>query len=239
MVNDKYKNEGAPVYAVIAAEIRERIIGGNLRPGDLLPSENELRTRHTASRETVRKSLKELENEGYIYSRPGKGYYVSHPAYSRFSMELEEDSENTAIRHVTVISPSAEIASALEMEKKRRVIEIIRVTYRKNRPIACELRYLPYDQGKPTIESDIDYAVFPEVAVGKTSAFALHTRMNITSEKINEKAAQYLECSTDSVLLTVRRYLIGSDNEPLGYAIRYMLPACGGLSAVSGIGFKK
>ena len=238
MTNNKHMPEGAPVYAVIASEIRERIVSGVLRPGDLLPSENELRAQYSASRETVRKSLKALENDGFIYSRPGKGYFVCRPAYERFVMELSEDSENTAICHVTVAPSGTEVAAALGMEKKRRVIEIIRVTYRKNRPIACELRYMPYDQGKPTIESDIDYAVFPELLTGKVSAFALHTRMSITAEKVGEKAAGYLECSADSVLLTVRRSLIGPGGEPLGYAIRYMLPVCGGLSAVSGIGLE-
>ena len=52
-------------------------MGGEFNPGDLLPSENVLSTQYHTSRETVRKSLNILEKEGFIYSRAGKGSYIS------------------------------------------------------------------------------------------------------------------------------------------------------------------
>ena len=70
---DALLRSGEPMYMAIAAELKNKIVSGQLCPGDTLPSENELRGLYAASRETVRKSLKELENEGYIYSRPARG----------------------------------------------------------------------------------------------------------------------------------------------------------------------
>ena len=59
------------MYMAIAASIQSLIVEGSLNPGDLLPSENALMTQFSASRDTVRKSLKELEVEGYIRTQPG------------------------------------------------------------------------------------------------------------------------------------------------------------------------
>ncbi|WP_169983545.1 GntR family transcriptional regulator [Microbispora sp. H10836] len=72
---------GAPVdasyrYQLIARELRRRIERGDLGPGDLLPSEAELRWLYDASRNTVRQAFAELEREGLIVSRQGKGRFV-------------------------------------------------------------------------------------------------------------------------------------------------------------------
>jgi len=231
---DALLRAGEPMYLVIAGELKGKIIAGEFCPGDTLPSENELRGRFAASRETVRKSLKELENEGYIYSRPGKGYFVCKPEYGRFTLDLRED-EDAALRHIAVIVPRAEVAQVLGLDKKKRVIEIVRITHKGGRPSACEMRYLPYSQGQPTIEADIDYAVFPEVAAGKTSAFAFHTEMSISAESAAGKAAQYLECPEGTPLLVLRRYLVSLSGERLGYAVKYILPSSGPLTATTGL----
>ncbi|GGO30161.1 hypothetical protein GCM10010116_60440 [Microbispora rosea subsp. aerata] len=63
-------------YQLIARELRRRIERGDLGPGDLLPSEAELRWLYDASRNTVRQAFAELEREGLIVSRQGKGRFV-------------------------------------------------------------------------------------------------------------------------------------------------------------------
>ncbi|MFF0572902.1 GntR family transcriptional regulator [Streptosporangium saharense] len=63
-------------YQEIAAELRERISSGSLPMGAAVPSENELRERHGASRNTVRQALAVLEREGLIVARHGKGRFV-------------------------------------------------------------------------------------------------------------------------------------------------------------------
>lgn len=50
----------------IAAELRRRIARGDFRPGDALPSENELTAELGYSKPTVREALRILENEGLI-----------------------------------------------------------------------------------------------------------------------------------------------------------------------------
>ncbi|MFF5207017.1 GntR family transcriptional regulator [Streptosporangium sp. NPDC000396] len=63
-------------YQAIAAELRERITTGALEEGTALPSESTLRRQHGASRNTVRHALAELEREGLVVTRRGKGRFV-------------------------------------------------------------------------------------------------------------------------------------------------------------------
>lgn len=66
-----------PLYAQIAAALRDDLAGPGFGPDGRLPSEEELRTRFGVSRVTVRLALAELERDGLILRRKGKGTYAS------------------------------------------------------------------------------------------------------------------------------------------------------------------
>jgi GntR family transcriptional regulator len=71
--------EGAgrqPKYQRIAGELREAIRAGAYAPGDRLPGENELMTKHGVARMTARQALGALQNEGLAESRQGAGVFV-------------------------------------------------------------------------------------------------------------------------------------------------------------------
>lgn len=67
---------------VIAAQIRKRIVTGDLAVGDLLPLESDLVTRFRASKPIIREALRILETEGLIEVRRGgrEGARVLEPA---------------------------------------------------------------------------------------------------------------------------------------------------------------
>ena len=88
---DDVTSKAAPVYIQIARELRERIISGQLNPGDILPSESTLCHDYHISRDTARKSLRELENEGLIFSRPKIGYFVSTPKHADVMVQFLEN----------------------------------------------------------------------------------------------------------------------------------------------------
>lgn len=63
-------------YRSIYIKLLEMIEHGEVKPGELLPSENELMKIHNASRDTVRKALNLLLQNGYIQKAKGKGSVV-------------------------------------------------------------------------------------------------------------------------------------------------------------------
>ena len=66
-----------PLYEQIKEKLKELIIGGVLKENEKLPSVRELATTLTINPNTVQKAYKDLESEGYIYSLPAKGSFVS------------------------------------------------------------------------------------------------------------------------------------------------------------------
>lgn len=65
-----------PRYARIARLLRERITSGQLAPGQTVPSEQTLIQEHGVSRETVRRAIGILRNEGLVVTEPGQRSYV-------------------------------------------------------------------------------------------------------------------------------------------------------------------
>ena len=67
-------------YKQVADDIRDGIINPDTprwKPGDMLPSEAELKTEYEVSSTTIRRALLELRNEGLITLRNGIGAFVS------------------------------------------------------------------------------------------------------------------------------------------------------------------
>ncbi len=64
-------------YCKLMDDLKEKILCGQLRSGDRLPSENELSDQYQVSRQTVRKALSILENDGFIYAEHGRGTFCS------------------------------------------------------------------------------------------------------------------------------------------------------------------
>ncbi len=72
------KNSGGePIYEQIYAQIKLAIISGELKTDELLPSIRNLAKDLRVSVITTKRAYEELERDGYIYTSPGKGCFVS------------------------------------------------------------------------------------------------------------------------------------------------------------------
>ena len=70
---------GLPIYEQIERQIKDMIVSGALKEGEMLPSIRTLAADSKISVITVKKAYEDLEQEGMIYSVPGKGFYVDNP----------------------------------------------------------------------------------------------------------------------------------------------------------------
>jgi GntR family transcriptional regulator, transcriptional repressor for pyruvate dehydrogenase complex len=64
------------VFERIVQQIEQRILSGELRSGDRLPTERELGEQFQASRTAVREAMKTLAQKGLVDMRPGRGTIV-------------------------------------------------------------------------------------------------------------------------------------------------------------------
>ncbi len=70
-------SSGQPIYDQISAQIKSKIISGELKEGDALPSIRFLAKELRISVITTKRAYEELERDGFIVSVPGKGSYVA------------------------------------------------------------------------------------------------------------------------------------------------------------------
>ena len=75
MIHLDYR-DARPIYTQICDGIRDQIRSGILRTGDKLPSVRELATQLTINPNTIQRSYRELEMQGWVASVAGKGCFV-------------------------------------------------------------------------------------------------------------------------------------------------------------------
>lgn len=70
-------NESTPMYTQIMDQIATKVMAGDWRPGQALPSIRELASANGISVITVKRAYLELERAGVIVTRQGKGSFVA------------------------------------------------------------------------------------------------------------------------------------------------------------------
>lgn len=71
--------EAAPLHRRIYAEIEQRILTGDWRPGDRVPSEAELCAEWACARMTANRALSDLAQRGLVVRRRRAGTFVAEP----------------------------------------------------------------------------------------------------------------------------------------------------------------
>ncbi|WP_099355376.1 trehalose operon repressor [Fredinandcohnia onubensis] len=123
-------------YLTIYSDLVEEIKNGNIKAHSLLPSENELKEVYNTSRETIRKALNLLSQNGYIQKIKGKGSIVidvnkfDFPVSGLVSFkELAEkmgERPITNVHELTVGKPDTFIKQQLQLSSKDQVWKVIR-----------------------------------------------------------------------------------------------------------------
>ena len=70
-------SSGKPIYEQITTQIKNKIITGERRPGDALPSMRVLAKELRISVITTKRAYADLEQDGFIETAPGKGSFVA------------------------------------------------------------------------------------------------------------------------------------------------------------------
>jgi GntR family transcriptional repressor for pyruvate dehydrogenase complex len=66
------------LFEQVADQIEQRIVQGDLNPGDQLPSERELSLQFRVSRTVIREAIKALAQRGLIETQSGKGTFITN-----------------------------------------------------------------------------------------------------------------------------------------------------------------
>jgi GntR family transcriptional regulator, trehalose operon transcriptional repressor len=140
-------------YQIIFNTIVNQIKSGEIPPNSLLPSENELKEQYDTSRETIRKALNLLAQNGYIQKVRGKGSIVidinkfDFPVSGLVSFkELADKMEKkprTIVNELSLIfKPDAYIKQQLQLSGKDQVWKIVRTREIGGKKIILDKDYL-------------------------------------------------------------------------------------------------
>ncbi len=164
-----------PPYRQIADHLRAAIDAGQLRPGDRLPSEAELRQHYGVARMTARQAIQELRSEGRVVAEHGRGVFVRQPppvrrlASDRFARKHREagkaaflaEAEKSGFRpHVDQIEVARVEAPAAIRERLQLDDGLVLCRSRRyfadDRPVELALSYLPLSIAEGTAIAEID-----------------------------------------------------------------------------------
>ena len=76
MININFR-DSRPIYEQVKTTLRKLIVSGAMSPYEKLPSVRELASQLVINPNTMQRAYRELEQEGYIISIPGKGSYAN------------------------------------------------------------------------------------------------------------------------------------------------------------------
>ncbi|MGL5346778.1 MAG: GntR family transcriptional regulator [Peptostreptococcaceae bacterium] len=141
-----------PIYKTIENNIKEQINSGELKEGDLIPSENELCQTFDVTRMTVRSALNNLVKEGYITRRRGVGsiviankIYDNISAISGFTREMKAkglDVSNIVVS-LEVEQANKELASKLNVSVNDNIWVIKRIRLANDIRMSYMITYMP------------------------------------------------------------------------------------------------
>ena len=112
---------GVPIYEQIVTQIKAKIIAGELREGDALPSMRLLAKELRISVITTKRAYEELEREGFIVSMTGKGSFVA-------GKDLEFVREEHLRQIEELMGRIVELAAACDLGCEK-LVEMLRLTF--------------------------------------------------------------------------------------------------------------
>ncbi|MBZ5590302.1 MAG: GntR family transcriptional regulator [Acidobacteriia bacterium] len=107
-----------PLHGQITRQIRARVLAHDLGDDDPLPSIRMLARDQRVSVITVQRAYEDLEREGLIRSRPGKGFFVVAIPEERKQTMAEQRLENALERLI-----AESVAEGLDKSQIREVFE--------------------------------------------------------------------------------------------------------------------
>jgi len=221
-------NRGAavPLYHQLKTALLRDIEGGRWRPGDRLPTEDELSARFRVSKITVRQALRELAQLGHIRRQQGRGTFVQRPPIEEGPRELTSFtgemaghglSASSRVLEHAVISATDDVASPLDIVVGAPVFRLRRLRFADGEPMGVQTAFVPM-----SLVPGIDLLSFAgaslyEVLATRYSLFPASARETHQAVQVSEDIAALLRVPAGSPALAAERLTSLADGRPLEY----------------------
>ena len=221
------RDNPVPLHFQLKEILPEMIENEILKPGESIPTERELCEIQGVSRMTANKAIMSLVNEGLIYREQGKGTFVSiakvNQEISRLKGFTEQMIENGVVSKTKILS--FKVIDATKQQKfelnmpngENKLIEIKRLRFSDEQPVAIETAWLPYylfkDMTRDMIKDKSLYGILRE----KYGYHPYKAKQTIEPIMLNEYESKLLNQENSALALIFRRTTYLEDGTPFEY----------------------
>jgi len=216
-----------PYYIQLMEALKERIQAGILKPGEQLPSEPEMCETYGVSRTVVRQALRELEFEGLISRRKGKGTFVAEKKIEEslvqkltgFFQDMVErgHSIRTEVLKHQVEPASPKVARYLNLDVGTHVFNIERLRFIDGEPIVLVRTYIPVLLCPSLADYDLSTQSLYAILEGKFGLALSHGRRTIEAVPANEREAHLLDVEKFQPLILLDSVSYLENGTPMEY----------------------
>ena len=217
---------GAPVplYHQLKAALLQEIEAGRWRPGERLPTEDELIARFQVSKITVRHALHDLTQLGYIRREQGRGTFVQGPPLEEGPRELKSFTSEvrghgfratSRVLEQGIVAAPPDVAGKLDLPEAEAVFRLHRIRLADGEPMGLQTAYIGM-RLVPGIEnlSFADASLY-EVLALRFALYPVAAREAHHAVLVPEDAAPLLRVPVGSPALAAERLTSLADGRPL------------------------
>jgi len=199
------RSSAVPLHHQIQQQLLSQIQSGALKLGEPLPPMQEIATSLGVSPMTVRQAVKSLCGLGLVYSRQGKGTFLSGIKLEKDFRQVLSFTEEMRARgskpESTVLSfkierPGAEVMQALRLQPDEEIIQLRRVRHANNAAMGIESSSLPRRLFPDLLES-----FDPKTSLYQALLEQYGIRMTIADEVVEAGLAN----ADEAVLLQIKK----------------------------------
>lgn len=216
-----------PIYMKIEKYLKDLIDSGEIKQGELLPSENKLCEKFNVTRMTVRSAFNNLVKEGYISRKRGIGSIVLVNRISDNIGTIESYTKEmvnkgysiiTKLISLTIVEADNIIKDKLNLDLGENVWEVKRVRYAEGCPVSYMITYMPVKMFPNLKKSDCNslYNYLDQCG------YKISTAQRIVEALIStEELMELLELECESPILHIEQVGILEDGEAFEYSHTY------------------
>ncbi|MGE8203649.1 trehalose operon repressor [Heyndrickxia sp. NPDC080065] len=207
-------------FLAIYDDIVEQIQSGKIKPNTKLPSENELAEQFGTSRETVRKALNLLSQNGYIQKIKGKGSFTLDVGKFDFPVSglisFKELAEKMGKPWKTIVyelesgKPDGFIQKQLNITSKDQVWKLVRARELENERIILDKDFL-LQSVVPSMTREICEGSLYEYLEGSLGLKISFAKKEISVDEPTEEDYRYLDLKDYKHIVVVKNYVYLED----------------------------
>jgi GntR family transcriptional regulator len=215
-----------PLYTQIQDRLFEQIRGGELSPGERVPSELELAEQFNVSRMTARKALDGLVSRGLLFRHQGKGTFVAQNVVSyNLSTMLSFSATMRALGHEVMtqvliqdVIPAPEpVAEKLMLQPGASVALIRRLRLLDGHPAAVHTSFLDYALFAPILQVDLSTNSLLTSIERILPAPVSYSKDSVQARLVEPGDRSLLQITADSPVLNVEGVAYTANGQPIRF----------------------